>query len=451
MQDREFGLIKNSSQLEYNYSRILKDTKIKTRESYLKRFSQWALDINNFYNFKDRLLDINSKWLSGQYRHATVRQYKATAVYAISAMYDLKNNKEAKQAEHATPALLNLASNLSSEHLEQLYIIANSLGADGDRKDIDHKAHLEGNTSSIKDKRFDPSIMNAVFNYCKNDERYELLKMFLVVNSKLGLRPIEYKDVTLMKLDFFEASEDIKQRFGLSNAGQINDLNITATKEGGLDGLDNLLLIVKNAKNSHGRACGDYRFLHLGVLNEQEGVLLMKMLKAFREQSKVVSDFDKEVVRPLQNQLKYILTKDKESSDAIDRLYKKRLADYQCDVKDNPNRREPLRKRPTLYSTRHQAVSNAKKEGLHPVIIAAAFGHASILTAAEHYGKHWHGTGGGVVPHQESINAVVERLTENQKSKLIAQSTLSDQQQAQSPAGQAFGKKRSAVRSSSAR
>lgn len=446
MQDREFGLIKNSSQLEYNYMRILQDTRPKTRDSYLKRFSQWTPDIKNFNDFKARLHDINSKWLSGQYRHATVRQYKATAVYAISAIYDFKNN-QGLPADDSTPSVLkDMASKLNNEHLKALYLIANTLGSDGDRKEIDHKAHLEGNTSSIKDKRFDPSIMQCVFDYCKDNERYELLKMFLVVNSKLGLRPIEYKDVTLMKLDFFESSDDIKERFGINRTTRINDLNITApvADEERKSECDNLMLIVKNAKNSHGRACGDYRFLNLGVLNEQEGVLLIKMLKTFREQVNKGLDFDKDVVRPLQNQLKYILTNDENCKAAIDRLYKKRLADYQHDIKNNPNRKEPLKKRPTLYSTRHQAVSNAKKEGLHPVVIAAAFGHASILTAAEHYGKRWHGTSGGVTPHQESINAVVERLTENQKAQLISQSVT---EQSQVKTIQGFGTKKSAVRS----
>ena len=66
-----------------------------------------------------------------------------------------------------------------------------------------------------------------------------------------------------------------------------------------------------------------------------------------------------------------------------------------------------------LHRERHQAVATAKAADLHPVLIAACFGHSSVFTAENHYGKSIFGKGGlSVTPTQVSINEVISRLTE---------------------------------------
>lgn len=422
MKDREFGLIKNTSALSENYKRLVSDTTPNTRATYQKRFAQWMRTIKGFADFRLKINEIDSKWTAGKYRHATVRQYKATAVYALSVLYEIKMG-DADVLDDDVGVFEQLAKKLTVNQLNDLYDLASDLGSEGERKELDHKAHLEGNTSSMKDKRFNPKLMQAVLDYCGDEPRYWLLTTFLKLNSKLGLRPIEYKDATLINLKYFTDHEEVRGLFGVKSSQAGNDLSIHSSIDSNKSGLGaKSLLIVKNAKNSHGRACGDYRFLVLNVLDDGEFVQLVKMLAKLRKLHSSVDDFNKQVIRPMQEKLKYVLDKDAKCKKIVDSLHLRKMRDYRFDVKSNPNRRRPLKKRPTIYSTRHQAIANAKKEGIHPVVIAAAFGHASILSAEEHYGIHWHGSGRAVVPNQYSVDAVVERLTVNQRAQIIRQS-----------------------------
>lgn len=62
---------------------------------------------------------------------------------------------------------------------------------------------------------------------------------------------------------------------------------------------------------------------------------------------------------------------------------------------------------PTLYSTRHQAVANAKADDRSGREIAALFGHSSVRTAWKYYGWKARGyTGRSLAPSQESVDAV---------------------------------------------
>lgn len=62
---------------------------------------------------------------------------------------------------------------------------------------------------------------------------------------------------------------------------------------------------------------------------------------------------------------------------------------------------------PTVYSTRHQAVANAKADGRSAREIAALFGHSSTNTARRHYGKKYSGySGRTLAAAPESIDAV---------------------------------------------
>lgn len=62
---------------------------------------------------------------------------------------------------------------------------------------------------------------------------------------------------------------------------------------------------------------------------------------------------------------------------------------------------------PTIYSTRHQAVANARADGQTQQEIAALFGHSSTNTARRHYGKKYAGySGRSMRAAPESILAV---------------------------------------------
>lgn len=65
----------------------------------------------------------------------------------------------------------------------------------------------------------------------------------------------------------------------------------------------------------------------------------------------------------------------------------------------------------TLYSLRHQAIANAKSDGLEDFVIAATFGHISTKTAKKYYGKKRNGWGEMKVrANKETIEPVLKRL-----------------------------------------
>lgn len=126
------------------------------------------------------------------------------------------------------------------------------------------------------------------------------------------------------------------------------------------------ILTVKNSKNSHGRAHGDFRTLILSDLDDAQGGVIADLVR--RSSEKTEAEYESIIDR------------------VIDRLggITKRIW--------------PLAKsRPSLYSARHQFAADAKKAGMDRVTLAALMGHASTGTAARYYGiKRDGGSGHGV-------------------------------------------------------
>ena len=59
-------------------------------------------------------------------------------------------------------------------------------------------------------------------------------------------------------------------------------------------------------------------------------------------------------------------------------------------IKENPNLSAKIKddiENTTLYTTRHQAINNAKMSGYSRGKIAAMFGHVSTSTQSKHYGQ----------------------------------------------------------------
>lgn len=399
---KEFVSVMASEKLSDNYSRILKDTTEATQLSYHKRFKGWC--ITSAEELSEFIDELNAKWIAGEYRYATIRQYKATIGYALSNAYQFKVN-DIDTLNFKFKEYFILAKNSSKEDLESLYQEYLSIGTEGDIPEIDKKAQYNGNTSSIKDKRFPDELLNRILQL-KKPESIGFLQDFLRINIKLGLRPIEYKDCTLLRHDIAH-NKSLLEGLGFSNTSSENALSLVVREPDSTKPL----LLVKNAKNSHSRACGDFRLLYLDVLDEEEIETLRKMMLKMKEIKKNSKEnFKQAVLEPLRRQLYYILTTDPVCKKIITNQHQEKMRQYRFQSKYK-NRNEPVFKRPTLYSTRHQAVANAKAKELHPVEIAACFGHSSVFTAENHYGKRIFGSGGNSLsPAQVSVNEVVARL-----------------------------------------
>lgn len=403
--DKEFVSVQISDTLADNYARILQDTTVATQLNYHKRFRSWQVktpaDLEAFIEKLDQ------QWQDGEYRYATVRQYKAAIGYALSNAHQFKVNQ--KELNYKYREYYELSGQATTEQLEQLYQRMKAIGKTGHTPTLDKAAGYNEKTSTTKDKRFPAELLDAVMQINRKQDLVGL-KTFLHLNSKLGLRPIEYQNATLLRHDIAHNPELLKS-LGFSNITNTNGLKLTVSEAD----TTKPLLLVKNGKNTHARACGEYRLLYLDVLNNKEIDMLLGMMKSMREISESSDkSFGDSVIAPMGKQLYYILTHDKKCKAIVKGLHDEKMRSYRKQIK-TIFRNKPVFKRPTLYSTRHQAVADAKAVNLNPILIAACFGHSSVFTAESHYGKMVFGSGKGcITPTQISVNEVVSRLTEAQ-------------------------------------
>lgn len=138
-------------------------------------------------------------------------------------------------------------------------------------------------------------------------------------------------------------------------------------------------LVVLNAKHTNGRAHGELRTLHLRALPPQEMEIIRSHLAYCHEQR---------------------------DQGLWDAFYSGcRGALYSAGRTLWPRRR----KRPTLYSARHQFAANAKAAGFSRREIAAMMGHAVDDTATSHYGRRRSGTPGRVliIPNAGDVERVI--------------------------------------------
>lgn len=188
----------------------------------------------------------------------------------------------------------------------------------------------QGKTSNQKSKHLKISDLSKIFIQ-STDMRGKWIRpalLWITANIIVGLRPSEW-------------------RFA--------HLNIIAGK---------IIFTVRNAKNTNGRANGEYRNLDLTHLHPDE-------LKLIKSQVNAIN----------------IHTKD----DAGWTQYYQgvRKAIYRITRVALHNKR----RYPSLYTSRHQFAANAKSAGMNKVEIAALMGHAIDETAGMHYGKKKHGGG----------------------------------------------------------
>lgn len=191
-----------------------------------------------------------------------------------------------------------------------------------------NKNETTGKTSSSKKKSFNLKESKDIDLALKksNNKWSNPLRIWLRAARSTGLRPIEWK------------------------SSHINKEENT--------------IIVKNAKNTNGRANGDNRTISLNHLENdkiKDIELHLDIIKQIIENNL----WDKYYIG-CSNLLKYTSRK----------IWPKK------------------KKYPTLYSCRHQFSADMKASGCTKSEVAALMGHASDLTAQEHYGKKIHGNKG---------------------------------------------------------
>lgn len=218
-------------------------------------------------------------------------------------------------------------------------------------------------TSSTKLKFFPKAALDSLVDYAEKTPNAKLagtLVAFVRANLLVGLRPAEWFGATFMTY-------------------------LLPNEKGSC-----IALRVENAKATHGRGNGSHREILLHGISDENLAALMhfqEITRTFAERFAHTTPRDAIIqafFKPLQRAMNYALNRLGHEKDQL----------------------------PTTYSTRHQAVANAKRSGLSDREIAAMFGHSSTLTAKSHYGKKMNGwMKVSFRPSPESIAAVPERVS----------------------------------------
>lgn len=341
--------------------------------------------------------EIISLYENNSIKSSTFRLYRASVCYGLAATYLKIENESIDESELENGLSLQVISNLYKRLITF-------------KKKYRQVVAQPDRTSSMKKKSFPKDFYNYLKkiseNESKNSKIYELWS-FVEANLIVGLRPSEWLNARI--------------------AYRVEDKV--------------MLLLVKNAKNSNGRANGDERTLILiGINSEKESNLInyftifQKKLRAmalrllesqavFKEggdyllakQSHVFThiwdDYEPTALnlRPLSE----FCTPSGIPQAGLADLYLRSLQRemhrvYNQFLEENPPVSE---KRVTLYSTRHQCIANAKASKVNVFEIAAFFGHSSKETSSRHYGKAWSGWSSfRYKPSLESILAVNDSL-----------------------------------------
>jgi integrase len=324
-----------------------------TSDQYFKLVRRIERDVRSANNGVV-CLEFIVRWLQqvameGKISQGTMRLWKSAALFAIAC--------------DATEALVN------SDPLWEFNEAYNAIQAIS-LKNLPKKTTK---TSSPKLKHFPKYLLDEFLSYASQSphgRNIQTAALFLRANILAGLRPQEWFDA--------EIDRD--------------------------EGLENLVMKVRNAKSSSIRANGEYRVIVLKDITKDELSSLYLFLNTARGFASVRPNLTKSV--------------------RADEFYKplgRTLHDFFR--KSHPE----LERYPTPYSTRHQAVANAKASGLSDIEIAALFGHASIKTAQEHYGSKKEAWGRCKwKPSEESVLAVrntirsspTEKLTQSQQDDI---------------------------------
>lgn len=222
-------------------------------------------------------------------------------------------------------------------------------------------------TSAKKLRAFPDEAVDILMETALTDNSPTLLRALLFIRANLyvGLRPVEWMDAKLINYQHRNAFDEVKY-------------NSDGTPE------TSSAIEVKNAKYSSVRGNGDKRIILLDRLNEHQIQHIEQWIQ---------------VINKLKNHQLINL-----SEAAINR---KIYGSLQRAVRSALLKAKWIGEMPTVYSTRHQSVANARADGQSQQAIAALFGHSSTHTARRHYGRKYSGySGRSMRAAPESILAV---------------------------------------------
>lgn len=398
-----------------------------TKSNYRRRWNQQITNRPESI-FTDKVhalaIWITQSYETGLHSDSTFRQFKATFCFGLSTVLDDEGlvKPEFEDGLNWSDYYSDLYVYVKDYKLNKKSEIFGSDNKDDDEQNEecygaeDEKVKGALNTSAMKDKKFPRELYEWIMRKkSTNKESLRLLQMFLTANLLLGLRPAEWLNVRM--------ATNIETKISS--------------------------LVIENSKDSHGRANGSTRTIILTNATWSEKKAILDFKEAF--DAALQSDFetfktqaedyytndprDKTGERTLgQRQLELqhgagktwnpIFT-EVPLEDLIDshdnlqpefayRRLKTLGATLRRLLKDYPDFKEDNQLRPTLYSTRHQVVANAKKNHIPVREMAAFFGHSSVNTARRHYAKAVVGCGNfKFKPDQECVDLVSEKGIQN--------------------------------------
>lgn len=220
----------------------------------------------------------------------------------------------------------------------------------GELREIKHdKLRTSARTSAKKLKTFTDDCRQALAKYAKERghaaPNAARASAFAEANLLVGLRPIEWFDASFAA--YLQRHDD-------------------GTYVRGADGkpLFEYMLVVDNAKATHGRGNGKRRELILKDISVAE----LQTLRHFWEITMEFRDRHPKDIEP--KKLTNLFYR------PMNNMIRRALAASGFAARDIPS----------VYSTRHQVVSDFKASGVKKREIAAFFGHSSDETHREHYG-----------------------------------------------------------------
>jgi bisphosphoglycerate-dependent phosphoglycerate mutase len=277
-----------------------------------------------------------------EWSEKTARAYRAALVF----MFDEMDTPEAKAAKD-TIYHVSEDGEWTMQRVEEVK---------AERK---VKGKNQSRTSAQKAKRFtldDLDLLRAEL-HVSSSKYAQATDMWFMAGMLTGLRPTEWKNVSLQ-----------------------------------LDDRGRKTLVVKNAKNTNGRAHGETRTLIIEALKKD----------------------DLDIIETHVNNVRYFC---RDGDDGFTHLYDscRRL------IREIADRLWSSRKKhPTLYTARHIFAADIKNK-FDSYGVAALMGHASTRTASSHYAPKWSTANGGssIEPSDNDLNVVVARNEEKESPRIL--------------------------------
>lgn len=404
-----------------NLEKIITQTNARTKKDYHKRFvsmfnaKQNKLkanttaqnSVNSFIVINEIIKDVENKRTDGKIKHNSLRQYKSTINYALTYIAAAKHPENKHRIPYIQKGFYyKIAETISVEQINSLSEQVLTWGYEDTTlmKQLDKQANLYNSTSAKKMKEFPQDIYQLIM--ADDFKGRHHLREFVYFNTRFGLRPKEWQHVQILTKDEFFTQYDTQltqsnlSLADLQQSSKLESLNpqwLDSIKDDSYKHCD-YVMIVKNAKATHGRACGSHRFIHFNI-SKSELKRLHDLIDFLHQKSKnsqasltdgIQDVFEETVFTQLRLQFHNFFKK-KDLKKLLNKKHEQALKKYRayCNTCKKNNQpivvQQPTFKKPTLYSTRHQAIANAKAQGANDLQVAALFGHISTRTASNHY------------------------------------------------------------------